>query len=124
MSTIILLEDDSFLCELYCLHLSQYGHHVVAAANSATIAAMLEEHRPELIITDLIMPDHEGMEAIFHIRKLYPAPIIAISSNPVFLRMAEPVVNATLLKPFSGDELTLQVARVLSQFGADQASPM
>ncbi len=113
MSTIILLEDDPFLRELYSLHLSQAGYTMVSAASGRNIVALLAQHAPALVITDLIMPDHEGMEAIFQIRDHAEVPIIAISVNPDFLRMAAPLVDATLVKPFSGDELTLQVERVL-----------
>lgn len=59
------------------------------------IVALAEEHQPALIVTDLIMPDHEGMEGIFRLRKVCQAPVIATSSNPQFLKMAEPLVAAT-----------------------------
>ena len=113
MSTIILLEDDEQLRELYSLHLGRQGHTVIAAGNSAKIGELLYRHQPALIVTDLMMPDHEGMEAIFKIRDLFPVPVIAMSSNPAFLKMAAPLAEATLLKPFSGDELMVQVERLL-----------
>lgn len=69
--------------------------------------------QPVRIVTDLIMPDYEGMEGIFRLGKVCQAPIIAISVKPAFLTMAEPLVNATLRKPFSGDELRLLVDHLL-----------
>lgn len=113
MSTIILLEDDQLLNDLYTLSLVRAGYQVVQGVNSRDIVALAEEHQPVLIVTDLMMPDHEGMEGIFRLRKVCQAPVIAISSNPQFLKMAEPLVDATLRKPFSGDELRLLVEHVL-----------
>ncbi len=121
MSTIILLEDEPLLRELYSLQLRRAGHHVVSAGNSRAIVDLAHEHQPDLVISDLIMPDYEGMEGIFRLRKVCGAPVIAISANPVFLKMASSVVSATLLKPFSGDELMLTVERVLNGSLADAA---
>lgn len=118
MSVIILLEDDPWLGELYQLHLTRAGHTVILATNSKGILALVQAHRPALVITDLLMPQHEGMEAIFLLLQQTAAevaalPLIAISSNPVFLEMAETLVAATLLKPFPGETLVELVQQVL-----------
>ena len=113
MSTIILLEDDQILNDLYTLSLVRAGYHVVQGVNSRDIVELAREHQPVLIVTDLIMPDYDGMEGIFRLRKVCQAPLIAISSNPAFLKMAESLVAGTLRKPFSGDELRLLVEQVL-----------
>jgi DNA-binding response OmpR family regulator len=114
MATIILLEDDPLLNEHYALHLRNAGHQVVPAPNSKDVVQLTAGHRPDLIITDLIMPDHEGLEGIFKLRRICDVPIIAVSVNATFLKMAAPLVQATLLKPVSGDELRITVEHVLS----------
>ena len=114
MATIILLEDDGLLNERYTLHLRQAGHTVVPALNSKDVVQLAADNDPDLIITDLIMPDYEGMEGIFKIRKVCAVPIVAISANATFLKMASPLVQATLLKPVSGDELRITAEHVMS----------
>lgn len=128
MSVIILLEDDPWLGELYQLHLTRAGHTVILAVNSKDIVALVQRHRPALVITDLLMPEHEGMEAIFLLLRKTAAesatlPLIAISSNPVFLEMVETLVTATLLKPFPGETLVDLVQQVLHQQAPAQAAP-
>lgn len=114
MATIILLEDDPLLNEHYSLHLRDAGHTVVTAINSKDVVQMAADNDPDLIITDLIMPDHEGMEGIFKIRRVCQVPIVAISVNATFLKMAASLVQATLLKPVSGDELRIMAEHVIS----------
>ncbi|MES2126892.1 MAG: response regulator [Pseudomonadota bacterium] len=113
MATIILLEDDEFLSELYNVHLHEAGYTVVTASNSRGVVELVARHAPVLLITDLVMPDHEGLEGIFKLRRVGQLPILAISANPAFLTMAESLVEATLLKPFSGETLVAIVAGVL-----------
>jgi two-component system, OmpR family, response regulator VanR len=113
--TIIFLEDDEFLRELYSLHLLQQGYEVIQAGNSNDIVKLIEQHKPALLITDLVMPEYEGTEAIFLVIEKFNIPIIAISSYAVFLPMVESVVTTTLLKPFSGDYLVQQVERILGK---------
>ena len=118
---VMLLEDDLWLSELYHMHLSRAGYIVMLAPNSKDVLSLVQIHRPALLITDLLMPDHEGMEAIFLLARRAAAaphmaalPLIAISSNPVFLEMAQDMVTATLLKPFEGEALVQLVQEVLS----------
>ena len=118
MATILLLEDDALLNEHYTLHLRQAGHVVVPALNSKDVLQLAADNDPDLIITDLIMPDHEGMEGIFKIRKVCAVPIVAISVNATFLKMAASLVQATLLKPVSGDELRITAEHVMAGKGA------
>jgi DNA-binding response OmpR family regulator len=114
MATILLLEDDALLNEHYTLHLRGAGHTVIPAHNSKDVVQLAADNDPDLIITDLIMPDHEGLEGIFKIRRVCEVPIMAISVNATFLKMAASLVQATLLKPVSGDELRITAEHVLA----------
>jgi DNA-binding response OmpR family regulator len=114
MSTvIILLEDEELPRELYKAALEAEGYQVVCAENSRNLVQLYQQWKPSLIITDLIMPDYEGMEGIFNIIKIADIPIIAMSINPHYLQMAEDFVSAVLAKPFSMSELTDKVNTLL-----------
>ncbi len=78
--TILFLEDDETLRNYFSVALETQGYQVIQDSNSRKITALLEKHRPALLISDLVMPEHEGIEGIFSIIDKYPIPIIAISS--------------------------------------------
>ncbi len=118
MSTvIILLEDEELPRELYKTALECAGYQVVCAGNSRNLVQLYQQWKPSLIVTDLIMPDYEGMEGIFNIKKITDIPIIAMSINPHYLQMAEDFVSDVLAKPFSMSELTDKVNAVLASKG-------
>ncbi len=113
-TTIILLEDDDELRELYKLHLLAADFNVVAQSNSKGILQLIEMHTPAMVITDMVMPEFEGLEAIFKIIDKHNTPIIAISVHNEYLRMAEDLVTSCLLKPFTGEHLVQEVQRTLA----------
>jgi YesN/AraC family two-component response regulator len=76
----------------------------------------------DIIITDIVMPDKEGLETIRELRSLHPkARIIAISGGGAgranqYLEMAKRLgATRTLAKPFSGDEILALIDEVLSE---------
>jgi len=113
-STIILMEDDEDLRELYRILLEAADYSVILKNDSSNIVKFIDTHRPALVITDMVMPDSEGMEGIFQIlQDKKNTPVIAISGYPDYLRLAEPFVSACLLKPLIGSTLVDTVNRVL-----------
>lgn len=113
--TIVFLEDDEELRNYFSVALETQGYQVIQDGNSGKIAALLEKHRPALLISDLVMPEHEGIGGIFSIIEKYPIPIIAISSFAQYLQIAATVVTMTLRKPFSAEELVTAVESVLAK---------
>ncbi|MGZ3159668.1 MAG: response regulator [Burkholderiaceae bacterium] len=112
-NTIILMEDDEDLRELFRLSLEGAGYHVIDQANSRGINQLIEKHQPALIVTDMVMPDYEGMEGIFGIIDKFSVPIIAISGHADYLRVVEPLIASCLKKPITGPRLIEEVERVL-----------
>lgn len=111
--TIVLLDDDELLRDLLQAGLEAAGYTVVAAADSADLPQLLEDHHADLLISDLVMPDHEGVEGIFEVRQQFDIPIIAISSYEQYLRVVESIVALTMKKPFTATQLVQQVRRLL-----------
>lgn len=62
--TILLVEDDAFVSDIYQTKLGQEGFHVVAAENGVEALKMLEKNIPNLILLDIIMPYMDGMELL------------------------------------------------------------
>jgi len=107
MARLLLIDDEAAIRAPLALWLSRKGHEVVEAGDGGEGLARLEEGSFDLVVTDIIMPDMEGIETIMRVRKGWPDLIvIAISgggsSEPSqALRPAERLgAHATLRKPF------------------------
>jgi CheY-like chemotaxis protein len=121
MAVVMVIDDDAALRRLVIRTLSAHGHEVIEAENGEDGLALLQQHKPEVVITDIIMPKTEGIETINRLKERHPAiKIIAISGggmtrNLMFLDVARALgVNATLAKPFRPAQLVETVAQVLA----------
>ncbi len=113
-ATIILLEDDDLVSELYRMALEVHGFNVVCASNSKDIVKLVQHWNPVLVITDLMMPEHEGIEGIFNLNAVCTVPVIAMSTNAAWLKLAENLVTRTLRKPLCVEFLLENVWQVLA----------
>jgi two-component system nitrogen regulation response regulator GlnG len=102
MSRIYLVEDDSFFRELMRMDLAEAGHDVKEYCNGNDVLSELALQAPDILITDIVMPDGEGMGTIRFARKLYPElRIIAISAHADYLEFASMLgASETVKKPF------------------------
>ena len=120
MSHILVIEDDAFFSELLLELLQQDGHKVSFATDGAKALQLLTIQRPDLIITDILMPNMDGVELIMALAKQDSRiPVIAMSGgrrsiSPEFsLESAKLLgVKTTLTKPFTHTDLrqTVQLA--------------
>ncbi|NTU68389.1 MAG: response regulator [Chlorobiaceae bacterium] len=110
---ILVIEDEEDIRQMICEILENEGYETLQAANGSEGMEALQ-HSPEIgiIITDLIMPEKEGIETIAEIRKDFPRiRILAISGGGIgmpenYLNLARALgANATLSKPFGRKEL-------------------
>jgi hypothetical protein len=122
---ILVVDDNEALLSTASLVLSQAGYHVMQATDGAKALRLAAVESFDLIITDIIMPDREGIETIRELRLKFPSiKIIAMSgggrgSATGYLAIARFQGAAlTLSKPFSRQELLDAVTSVL---GADPA---
>jgi CheY-like chemotaxis protein len=120
MARILVIDDDPAVRLSVQLVLEHDGHQVVCAADGEEGLLTFASMPPDLVVTDIIMPNIEGIETIMEIRKRDPkTPILAISggtrlSSIDFLRMAEMLgANAILPKPFERQDLIAAVRRLL-----------
>src|SRR5579872_2372438 len=103
MAAILLIDDERQMRRLISRILTGAGHAVHEAANGRLGIELFRQVRPALVITDIVMPDMEGIETIRALRADAPSlPILAISggSHPVYLRAATELgAMAALEKP-------------------------
>lgn len=116
---VLVIDDEPMLRAMVGRILDRAGYLAVCAANGAEGLAAFRRERPALVITDLIMPEREGIETIRQMLRERPdLPIIAMSGglggSADFLRMAHELgATETLRKPFEPTELLARVVRCL-----------
>jgi DNA-binding NtrC family response regulator len=120
MAHILVIEDDDSVRKALSQTVVRLGHEVSSASNGKEGLSRAEERPPDLVITDLIMPDTEGLETIIELRRRSPQiRIIAISgggrlSTENFLGVAKKFgAYDTLAKPFSREELKTAIDAAL-----------
>jgi len=116
MARVLVVDDESQMREVLCQALKRRGHSVDQAADGHQALQRLAEYQPDLVITDLVMPEMEGIETIQALRRKCPAiPIIAISGGgrlepENYLSMAELIgADRTFAKPFRLEEILTAV---------------
>lgn len=122
MSAILVIDDDAAVREVVREMLRLEGYDVTIAENGRQAIELLGERRFDLVITDLIMPEKEGIETIAEIRRTNKdMPILAISGGGRigpgdYLETARYLgADATLAKPFARQELLRTVDSLLNR---------
>jgi CheY-like chemotaxis protein len=82
MARILIIDDEAQIRMMLSQMLSNEGHAVEAAEDGMAGLKAVKTNPFDIVITDIIMPEKEGIETIMHLKKLYPAiRIIAISGG-------------------------------------------
>lgn len=117
--TILVVEDESMVRDIIMRVLQRAGYRVLSAADGQQAIQALDQPEIDLIITDLYMPQMDGMELVLQLRQKHPTiPIIAMSGslseqNPDMLRSARLLgARMTLAKPFEMQELIAAVSKL------------
>ena len=120
MTKILLVEDEALFAEMIQKTLVAFGYEVVQARNGKEALKLYDPQTMGLVLTDLIMPDLEGVELIVALQRIEPSVrVIAMSgggrnSPQSYLMVAERVgAVKTLAKPFSIAELVAAVRECL-----------
>lgn len=116
MGICVVADDERAVREFVTRVLSAEGFDVFAAGDGRTAAALLAAHPVDLLVTDVVMPDGEGLETIRAVRRQYPGLKILVMSGkfgPDVLRMAKLLgADASLSKPFSAEDLLFSVRAI------------
>lgn len=130
MAKILVIDDEEQIRGLLKRIFQSQGHRVVTADNGAVGLRMMAQEPFDLVITDIFMPEKEGMETIIEIKRDYPAvKILAMSGGNSqgcdYLPMTRPLgADACLNKPFSNEDMIRIANGLLGDPGLKKASAM
>jgi len=120
MSGILLVEDDKDLREMLKASLIRRKYKVIEAENGKDAISHFKPLITDIIITDLIMPDEDGLKVIIKLKELKPTlKIIAISGGGKagpgsYLNLAKALgADAIFSKPFSVTDLISKIEQLL-----------
>ena len=109
---ILVIDDSDMMRRFLSEALASAGHDVVVASNGREGVAAFERTHVDLVITDLYMPDRDGIEVLLDVKRLEPAlPIIVMSAGGAYVRSDElaaaQLLGATVVlrKPFGLTQL-------------------
>ncbi len=123
MAKIMVIDDIAEARNTVSKILMRNGHDVVEAHNGREALKKLNSYIPELIISDILMPEMEGLETIQEILKIHPTvPIITItgSIDSPYLQVALKLGAVTgLYKPFNQADLLAAVKKALQSVYVD-----
>lgn len=111
--SILAVDDHEDICALLAENLGRAGHRVTCASDGRKAANCLGAQNFDLIITDIVMPEMDGLELIAEVKRRQPAAhLVAMSSGSRYLSRGDCLnlatslgAHAVLPKPFSAQEL-------------------
>jgi DNA-binding response OmpR family regulator len=118
--SILVVDDERSICALVQITLEREGHNVEVVVDGFTASRKLRGRNYDLLITDLLMPDRDGLELIREAKRYYPGMrILAMSGGgrvdrEQYLKLAKGMgADAILTKPFLPRDLCSAVDNVL-----------
>jgi DNA-binding response OmpR family regulator len=129
MARILVIDDDEAIRQALRKALDQAGHKPFLASDGQEAMTLLGSACPDLVITDILMPEMEGLETIHALRQKRPAlKIICISGGgevrpESYLEVAQKLgADRTFCKPFDVRQLLAAVDELLSS--GERAAPL
>lgn len=122
---IAIADDELDMREFLAKILPRFGHEVVAIAeNGLQLVERCRQVQPDLVITDIKMPELDGIEASNQINRERPVPVILLSAyhDPMLIERAEQDhVSGYLVKPVSAADLQPTIAIAMKRFNEIQS---
>jgi len=122
MTKILIIDDDELILGILRRHYESHSYEVYTAQNGLEGLRIFRENPTEIVITDIVMPEKEGLETIQEFKRDYPdLKIIAMSGggrigSDNYLNVAELYgAERVFEKPFKLDEMLLAVQELLAE---------
>lgn len=127
MASLVIVDDSPMVRHFIEKVLAESGHRVRSAGSGPEALRLLEAEPADLLLTDIYMPDGDGLELLMALRRRpRPPAVIAMSSNVVgpksMLGIAQKLGAKIILpKPFKAEQLLVAIDQALSERAAVSA---
>jgi DNA-binding response OmpR family regulator len=121
---ILVADDEAPILRLVRTRLQADGYGVISGANGREAVDLFEEHQPDLVILDVMMPVMDGLEAMREIRESSTVPIILLTARSGPQDKVSGLdlgADDYVTKPFNPDELSARIAAILRRAGGAMA---
>jgi DNA-binding response OmpR family regulator len=119
MVQLLLVDDDPNIRELIALHLRMEGFDLLESANGHEAMQMIDKHRVDLLILDIMMPEMDGWDVCRYLRAKSDIPILMVTAQGEIAHKMKGFRLGTddyLVKPFDPFELVMRVKALLKRY--------
>lgn len=113
---VLVVDDEPGILRLLKQELSVQGFRVIGASSGEEALRLAEEHRPDIVLLDILMPDISGLEVMRGLRQRSNAPVILVTARDTDMdkiRGLELGADDYIVKPFNPEEVAARVRAVL-----------
>jgi len=125
---VLFVDDEQMLHTLFTRLFKRFDIQLTHCMSALQAVDLLEEHTFDLVITDFMMPDMDGVELLAHIRETYPSVRVIMITAHANVQHAVRAMKTGAIdyipKPFSTDELMERVQRILEEEEPAAAAPV
>ena len=124
---LLVVDDDQEVLRMVNRLFELEGYDVVTAADGKSAMALLEEHEPDLIVLDIMMPELNGFQVLDLVRQSSDIPIIMLTARSEVTTLHNALALGAddyVKKPFHTRELLARVRAKLRRGGSDVSPPV
>lgn len=114
--TVLVVDDDKLVLEALHLLVESYGYRCLTAINGRAAVTRLKEKSVDIVVTDIVMPEMDGLQLLSHIKDNYPDTDVIVATGYSDKASYADVIRAGAIdfikKPFERDELEAKLNRV------------
>jgi diguanylate cyclase (GGDEF)-like protein len=116
---ILIVDDDPLILELLGIAIASFGFEYAAANNGREAIETLKKQKFEIVITDMMMPEVDGMQLLAHVKNHYPQTDVIVVTGYTGTFSYMDVIRAGasdfISKPFNTDELEAKINRIIRE---------
>ena len=121
---MVVVEDDPLIRAAVTRGLTERGHVVLGASTGLGALGEIVDHRPDVVVLDLGLPDIDGLELLRMLRAVSSVPVIVATARDdeqEIIRTLDAGADDYVVKPYSADQLDARIRAVLRRVRGDEA---
>lgn len=124
VTTVAVVEDDALILAAVTRGLTERGNLVLGASTGLGALAEIVDHRPDVVVLDLGLPDIDGLELLRMLRSASTVPVIVATSRDderEIIRTLDAGADDYVIKPYSADQLDARIRAVLRRVRGEES---